>query len=933
MIIGLALGMLTVGCTKDMTKDVVNGGETVVIGVGIEAAETRTNLGPKDGVSYPILWAAGDKVEVNGIVSEAVPEQFVGTTAAQFTVSGVSTPYNVIYPAGITNEVGNITIPTDQQYTVGSFAPGSAVMVGASETADVALKNICGFVKVPVLKGDELTIASVTLMSNNLEAISGEFSVDYAAAEITPVAGKDFVKVSAAEGIPFVEDKAEVIIAVPAGTYTKGFSVKVVSTDGHYMTKTAYTAEGRTIAPGVMIAMPDVEFFADGQVNEITTAAQLQAFLDAATAGSYDGFKNDNGEVLLGSDIDMTGVTITPAASFDGVFNGQGYALKNWTSSEGLFTLNSGTIKNIVIDESCVLTFPIITDNSLIGFIVDTNSGTVSGCTNNADITLNYTESLTLQYKAAALVGYSTGLVANCVNNGDISVTIEAITGSSDYFGGVVANTNPSEETIVIQNCVNNGNISVVVPGSGSKNVYLGGVCGATNSRGYVKDVINKGDVYYEFTNGGSGAYPNIGGVVGYSAAAYSGAYNYGAVELKTGLGTATSRPSLGGVAGYISKSVDNCHNYGTVKVTGAFASAGSATSAGTGGVTWPSFGGVFGIVGNGKVADPAITATNCSNNGELTLTPSMLSVNNSSFGIGGVIGVSYADVSGCKNTGVVNVGSNSKKSYVGALVGIEYSNISDCENNGLLIIDMRAYASQYYAGGICGYLNTGSSEIKNSSNYGSIEISNGTSNTAYSYVGGIMGSNKSSVVVDNCVNTADITSTSQTTMRLGGLCGAHAGTLSNSTNYGTVSMSGALAISTSTPSGVAGLSGHIGSDVTGCANYGEIINESNAGTFTGGLCGSIGNTDKTWSNTTVACAITSAEGTYVGVLQGGQINNAKVTTIGTADGPVVVKGTTTVNGVAVTAEDCADLSKMLGYAEEANAANFFLSNVVFQAE
>ena len=931
MIIGLALGMLTVGCTKDMTKDVVNGGETVVIGVGIEAAETRTNLGPKDGVSYPILWAAGDKVEVNGTVSEAVPEQFVGTTAAQFTVSGVSTPYNVIYPAGITNEVGNITIPTDQQYTVGSFAPGSAVMVGASETADVALKNICGFVKVPVLKGDELTIASVTLMSNNLEAISGEFSVDYAAAEITPVAGKDFVKVSAAEGIPFVEDKAEVIIAVPAGTYTKGFSVKVVSTDGHYMTKTAYTAEGRTIAPGVMIAMPDVEFFADGQVNEITTAAQLQAFLDAATAGSYDGFKNDNGEVLLGSDIDMTGVTITPAASFDGVFNGQGYALKNWVTVEGLFTSNSGTIKNIVIDESCGLQYPIITENSLIGFIVDTNSGTVSGCTNNADILLNHTGSLSLQYKAAALVGYSTGLVANCVNNGDISITIEAITGSSDYFGGVVANTNPSEETIVIQNCVNNGNISVVVPGLGSKNVYLGGVCGATNSRGYVKDVINKGDVYYEFTNGGSGAYPNIGGVVGYSAAAYSGAYNYGAVELKTGLGVATSRPGLGGVAGYISKSVDNCHNYGTVKVTGAFASAGSGTSGGTGGVTWPSFGGVFGIVGNGKVADPAITATNCSNNGELTLTPGMLTTNNTSFGLGGVAGVSYADATNCVNNGTINFGSTGRKSYLGGIIGVEYANISDCENNGKIVIDMKLWEGQTYAGGITGYISSGM-ELSNSQNVADITISNGT-NTAFTYLGGIMGSNGGSVTLSNCNNYGNITSTSNSAMRVAGLCGSHAGTLSACSNHGAVKMVGATVASASTGSAVAGLAGHIGSDIDACANYGEITNSSAAGAYTGGLCGTIGNTSKTWSNCTVDCTITTSDGVYAGVLQGGQINNAKVTTIGTADGPVVVKGTTTVNGVAVTAEDCADLSKMLGYAEEANAANFFLSNVVFQAE
>ena len=50
----------------------------------------------------------------------------------------------------------------------------------------------------------------------------------------------------------------------------------------------------------------------------------------------------------------MTGVTLTSATQFDGVFNWQGYALKNWKSDGvALFAANSGSIKNILIDDTC----------------------------------------------------------------------------------------------------------------------------------------------------------------------------------------------------------------------------------------------------------------------------------------------------------------------------------------------------------------------------------------------------------------------------------------------------------------------------------------------------------------------------------------------------------------------------------------------------
>ena len=158
-IFGLALAMLTAGCAKDATNDVMPG--KVTIGVGIE--QTRTSLGALNGNKHDVLWSAGDKIAVNGVASDALATQYEGLATATFTVSNVAAPYSILYPAEILGADGNITVPTEQAYTPNSFACGSAVLVGYTESANATLHNLYSFVKITIAKGDDVALKSVTL--------------------------------------------------------------------------------------------------------------------------------------------------------------------------------------------------------------------------------------------------------------------------------------------------------------------------------------------------------------------------------------------------------------------------------------------------------------------------------------------------------------------------------------------------------------------------------------------------------------------------------------------------------------------------------------------------------------------------------------------------------------------------------------------------
>ena len=798
-IFGLALAMLTVGCAKDATNDLVK--ETVTFKAGIE--NSRTSLGELNGTQYPVLWSAGDVVAVNGVAAAPVTGLEDKSPLATIVAQGVAAPYSLLYPAHILGADGNIAVATEQAYTAGSFAPGSAVLVGYAEAAgNVTLKNLYGFVKVTVNKAADEVIKSVTLTALGGESVSGTFAVDYKAATISPLAGKDLVRVSAAEGIPYVDGKAEVIIAVPAGKYAAGFAVKVADAAGKAMEKKAYTAAGVEVEAGVMLNMPALAYAgAEQAVVTVTTAAELQAALEAAAVAETPG------HIVFGSDIDMTGATFASPAEFFGVLDGQGFAVKNWTTERGLVLKNNGVVKNIVIDASCVLNAPADSGSNVALIVEDIEEpGIVSGCVNHGNVIVSDVSATAR--RIGGVVGVSYGIVNDCINYGKIDVTSPAVN-NGQFIGGVIGYANPnagSKEALgkdIITDCINYGEVKVLFPCQ-PKKVYVGGVLGATQitastaavNLGQIINCVNHGEVSYRFETLSSGTYANVGGVIGYAQANIEGCDNHGKVSFTTPAADLTqggTRPAAGGVIGCNVFGVKNCNNYGELFVEGVWA-AGTADAEGAGSQAGSSFGGVVGCSGVCKVYKADYPVENCNNYGKLDINDNCKVEGGTKGWHAGVVGYTANDVKNCHNYAELSLKHNVYENFTAGVVGEAMGGVYNCSSNAPVYAEAvnvsKAGGSLYFAGivgystiavedchlnadftaktnnadgslrfaGIVGQIKTASTRkatITNCTVKEGVKLTFTTDNGKANYCGGIIGLTNNGI--SNCVNNGDI--------------------------------------------------------------------------------------------------------------------------------------------------------------------------------
>ena len=719
IIFGLALAMLTVGCSTDATEDLIKTG-TVEIGVNIEEP-TRTYLGALDGRTYPVLWSEGDKVAVNGVASAAVGAQYAGSASAIFEVADVAAPYNVLYPAEVLNADGSITVPTEQAYTAGSFANGSAVLVGYAESASVALHNLYSFVKITVAKGDDVALKSVTLRALGGEAISGTFAVDYKNAAISALAGKDLIRVSSAEGIPYVDGKASVIIAVPAGKYAGGFSVKIVDAAGKAMEKKAYTTAGIEVPAGVLLNMPELTYVgAEQSIVSVTNAAELQA---ALAQFQLEIIPEVLPHIVLDADIDLAGVELVSAADFYGVFDGQGYSIKNWNATRGLFIVNHGTVKNIVIDSSCTLNAP-GDSGSNVALIVEDNEepGFVIGCVNKGNVVV--TDVSATGRRTGGVVGVSYGTVRDCINYGKIDVTSEAVN-NGQYIGGVVGYTNTNAGTKealgtdFLANCINYGEVKVLFPCKPNKS-YVGGVLGGTQTaastsavyQGQIVNCLNYGKVTYRFEVLSSGTYANVGGVVGYSQANMEGCDNHGYVSFTTPIEDLTqggTRGAAGGVVACNIFGVQNCNNYGELFVEGVWA-AGTNDAAGAGSQAGSSFGGVIGCSGIYNAYNADYPVENCNNYGKVNIFNNCKTDGGTKGWHAGVVAFTANDIKNCHNNGEVTLKHNTYENFTAGIAGQTLGGIYNCSSNAPVyaeVVNVSKAGGAIYLGGIIGYATT----------------------------------------------------------------------------------------------------------------------------------------------------------------------------------------------------------------------------------
>ena len=195
---------------------------------------TKTSLGEKEGSSWPVLWQAGDRIAVNGAVSD--PLSAGGSPSAQFDVPGVSAPYHAVSPASALTGNETITIPSEQTYAAGSFDPSAYVMTASSSDETLSFSPEVALFSITPTGDSERLITSVRLSSEGGAALSGAFTTDWSAL----TAGEDsedYVRMVAPDGVAL--GTPWVIAIAPADLTSDVLEVTVTDADGGVMTRRA----------------------------------------------------------------------------------------------------------------------------------------------------------------------------------------------------------------------------------------------------------------------------------------------------------------------------------------------------------------------------------------------------------------------------------------------------------------------------------------------------------------------------------------------------------------------------------------------------------------------------------------------------------------------------------------------------------------------
>ena len=741
---------------------------------------TKTVLGDaQDGVR-PVLWSKGDKISVNGIVSDPLDVEG-DVLKADFVLSEqVSAPYEIIYPAGMVKDAATVTLPAGQKYAEGdNIVSGSMPMAGYSTTESVMMKQVCGILGIRLKMGTEaILIRYVEVTALGGEPVCGDFSVDFQNSTLSSEA-KDANVIRMEVQKTFPAGSANTFnVILPADVYSAGFQVKVVDENGRTMVRSIKGS--RELGAGKLMLMPELEFVPNSEDKgvEIATPAEWNSFATAYNSGKYP----DSQIATITADLDFSsvgadefvtlglrdGAKQSPdgkAKYFAGTLNGNGKRILNLkTDVPFIQAIGTGAlVKDVIIDASCEFGVwygtKSIEFGPLVGYCSD---GKITNCSSSATVTLSqcnslannndlYVGGLVGRNRAAEIIGCtsSTSIVA------DATYVVGAASKSNLYIGGFTGYcSNPNG---VLEICTNTGNISVA---STAPNIYVGGIC-AKASAGTITGCSNSGAITVSTgrTPGDPCKFIYLGGL--FSVVDASGDEQYLKVIECSNSGDITSNSNVkqliaGGIAAQLSTNkaeFTNITNTGNITTTAALRNLfcgglfGCISATQTLNLSGEPFTGTINI---GTTESNNYTKLYCGGligqtTENITIGGDVICKSNITYDIstaaniaaesffGGIIGCAYGapiNISGMKASEVIAIQSPSKKamqhklSGFGGIIGgaTKGAKISDCSSS--VYVKMTDQTSKtngcaVHLGGIAGRLYGGNVEIKHCTNSG----------------------------------------------------------------------------------------------------------------------------------------------------------------------------------------------------------------------
>nr|MCR5018722.1 endonuclease/exonuclease/phosphatase family protein [Bacteroidales bacterium] len=307
-----------------------------------------------------VLWKTGDKVSVNGVLSDnAVTAAQNGTKNVDFTISAsMSAPYKVLYPGSSSENV--ITLPATQNYVADSFDGAAAASYGnAQKSGDkysVKLTNFCGLICFAV-KGSA-TLDRIELKSLGSEKLRGDFTLATDADGFTGAfSGGTAGALTYDCDVTLSNTDTFFYIAIPAQTYAAGIEALVYQADGAFM-RLKFWGAGYNLASNKLVEFTSTTYAAGRtenllSINDLTaedggeptaappgiTVATYNVYQEESRESSkkqYLYLTNANVREALGTAIANIGADIIGFNELDSNFQNDGsYSLKTLSGLTG----------------------------------------------------------------------------------------------------------------------------------------------------------------------------------------------------------------------------------------------------------------------------------------------------------------------------------------------------------------------------------------------------------------------------------------------------------------------------------------------------------------------------------------------------------------------------------------------------------------------
>lgn len=472
------------------------------------AQETKTWIDAgAAGTVAPVYWSAGDRICVNGVTSSALDvKDGAKLASADFYLRNVEAPYSVIYPhsafAGIEDGNTILDIPATQAWQEGSFAQGSALLYGFSESKDapVSMQNLCGAITFTLQDASGIKVKSLSITSlSEGKPIAGRFSLTTSGTPALTPAGANSARIDMElpeGGLAITPEGTSFFFSIPAGDYPQGFVIRLDDENKHilrcwWLRPAKGSDAGVTLGAGKLVVFAPQAYVPDAR--EICSGADWEEFAAAYNAGG-DGWKAEwlgkDGTIKLGDD--FTAESLARINTLNDILDGCGHTVTVTAGTTPLVKTLTGTIRNLTVAGSNTASDPSTAGATV--FVTTLSGGTIENCCNKAAIMLN-------NHLGAVIAGpfvrtFTSGRIVDCVNEGPITISVglkksEAESAYVDRYvlaGGLVALAKSIDGEALIKDCTNKADISVAInrPTTGATAAPLqaayGGIVGSVIS-------------------------------------------------------------------------------------------------------------------------------------------------------------------------------------------------------------------------------------------------------------------------------------------------------------------------------------------------------------------------------------------------------------------------------------------------------------------